>query len=277
MVAADGPRDAEPVYIGRLGLTDSTGRRLLVDWRSPAAEPFFGATHAQPMGLVSRRRYRWSRGRVTDYWDEVFTPDGLERPRRARRPVGVHRQPRQQPVRPDARRARHHPGRPGRHHPRGLPRHARRRRGPGTGKTVVALHRSAYLLYADPRLGAGRGSVLSSARTGPTSRTSPTCCPASARTACGPAPCVTSCRGFDGREETDPDVARLKSSADMVTAIEPAVRLYEEPPDRRDGGRHSLGRPLARRRRLGRGIRRRGAGYAAQRGRDQAWEALVPS
>jgi len=68
---------AEPIYVGRLGLTDSDGGRLLVDWRSPAAEPFFGATHAQPMGLASRRRYRWQRGRVTDYWDEVFTADGL--------------------------------------------------------------------------------------------------------------------------------------------------------------------------------------------------------
>src|SRR6185437_6182493 len=75
MVSADGP---EPVYVGRLGLTDKAGRRLLLDWRSPAAEPFFGATHANPMGLASRRRYRWTRGRVSDYWDEVFTPDGLE-------------------------------------------------------------------------------------------------------------------------------------------------------------------------------------------------------
>ena len=49
---------AEPTYVGRLGLTDSTGRRLLLDWRSPAAEPFFGATHGNPMGLASRRRYR---------------------------------------------------------------------------------------------------------------------------------------------------------------------------------------------------------------------------
>lgn len=62
IVAADDP---EPVYIGRLGLTDSTGRRLLLGWRSPAAAPFFGATHASPMGLTSRRRYRWIRGRVT--------------------------------------------------------------------------------------------------------------------------------------------------------------------------------------------------------------------
>ena len=47
IVSADNP---EPVYIGRLGLTDSAGRRLLLDWRSAAAEPFFGATHAKPDG-----------------------------------------------------------------------------------------------------------------------------------------------------------------------------------------------------------------------------------
>ncbi|MGN6503282.1 MAG: AAA family ATPase, partial [Pseudolysinimonas sp.] len=45
------PVDGEPVYIGRLGLTDAEGSRLLVDWRSPAAEPFFAATLAQPHGL----------------------------------------------------------------------------------------------------------------------------------------------------------------------------------------------------------------------------------
>src|SRR5580693_1442569 len=39
MVSADNP---EPIYVGRLGLSDAAGRRLLVDWRSPAAEPFFG-------------------------------------------------------------------------------------------------------------------------------------------------------------------------------------------------------------------------------------------
>src|SRR4051812_5092184 len=48
MVSADGAA----VYIGRLGLTDAEGHRLLIDWRSPAAEPFFGATHANPMGLA---------------------------------------------------------------------------------------------------------------------------------------------------------------------------------------------------------------------------------
>ena len=71
MVPADDPE--HPVYVGRLGLKDADGRQLLVDWRSPVAEPFFGATHGNPMGLASRRRYRWTNGRITDYWDEAFT------------------------------------------------------------------------------------------------------------------------------------------------------------------------------------------------------------
>jgi DNA helicase IV len=148
------------VYVGRLGLTDSAGRRLLVDWRSPAAEPFFAATHASPMGLASRRRYRWTRGRVSDYWDEVFTSGGLEghaalddqsafiaslgssRPARMRDVLGTIAADQDAIIRAGSRGALVVDG------------------GPGTGKTVVALHRSAYLLYSDPRLGHRRGGVL---------------------------------------------------------------------------------------------------------------------
>lgn len=71
IVPADG---GEPLWIGRLGLSDDTGDPLLVDWRTPAAEPFFAATSAHPLGLASRRRYRWSGGRIVDYWDEAFGP-----------------------------------------------------------------------------------------------------------------------------------------------------------------------------------------------------------
>ena len=158
------PADSsEPVYVGRLGLTDITQVvGLLLDWRSPAAEPFFGATHANPMGLASRRRYRWTGGRISDYWDEVFTADGVRRSRRrARRPVRIHRQPREQPVRPGCATC-SAPSRPIR---TTIIRAGSRGTlvvdgGPGTGKTVVALHRTAYLLYADPRLGHRRGGVL---------------------------------------------------------------------------------------------------------------------
>ena len=228
IVSADNP---EPVYIGRLGLTDSAGRRLLLDWRSPAAEPFFGATHANPMGLASRRRYRWTRGRVSDYWDEVFTPDGLEghaalddqsafiaslggsRSARMRDVLGTIQADQDAIIRAGSRGALVVDG------------------GPGTGKTVVALHRSAYLLYSDPRLGHRRGGVLfvgphqlylayvadvlpSLGEEGVQTATLRDLLP----------------EGAAAGIEADPDVARLKSSADLVKAIAKAVRFYENPP-----------------------------------------------
>ena len=117
----------------------------------------------------------------------------VRRARRARRPVRLHRQPGRQPVGPDARRARHHPGRPGRHHPRGIPRRSRRRRRSGYGedRRRSAPLRLPALLRPSPRVTAG-AACCSSARTSPTWPTSPTSCPASARRACRPAPCGTS-------------------------------------------------------------------------------------
>ncbi|WP_329125292.1 RNA polymerase recycling motor ATPase HelR [Streptomyces sp. NBC_01353] len=226
-----GADDGEPVYIGRLGLTDSTGHRLLLDWRSPAAEPFFAATHANPMGLASRRRYRWTRGRISDYWDEVFAADGLEG--RAAlddqsafiASLGTNRSPRMRDVlatiqsdqdaivRASSRGALVVDG------------------GPGTGKTVVALHRSAYLLYSDPRLGHRRGGVLFVGPHRPYLNYVSDVLPSLGEEG------VQTCtlrdlveEGAGAASETDPDVARLKSSADMVKAIEKAVRFYEEPP-----------------------------------------------
>ena len=191
-----GADDPEPVYIGRLGLTDSAGRRLLLDWRSPAAEPFFGATHANPMGLASRRRYRWTRGRITDYWDEVFTADGFDGHAAALDDQSAFiASLGQQPVGPDARRARHHPGRPGRDHPRRI------RAAPSSSTAARAPARPSSPCTAPPtcstptRASATTAAACcSSARTSPTWPTSPTSCPASARRACRPAPCATSSR-----------------------------------------------------------------------------------
>jgi hypothetical protein len=223
----------EPVYIGRLGLTDSRGRRLLVDWRAPAAEPFFAATHANPMGLTSRRRYRWTRGRISDYWDEVFTPEGLEGHAALDdqsafiASLGTSRSPQMRDVlstiqadqdaiiRASSRGALVVDG------------------GPGTGKTVVALHRAAYLLYSDPHLSGRRGGVLFVGPHRPylayIADVLPSLGEEGVQT-CTLRDLVT--EGAAAAVETDPDVARLKSSADMVKAIEPAVRLYEEPPSK---------------------------------------------
>ncbi|MFD8911340.1 RNA polymerase recycling motor ATPase HelR [Streptomyces sp. NPDC059575] len=231
IVRADAPEGAEPVYIGRLGLTDSDGRRLLIDWRSPAAEPFFAATHAHPMGLTSRRRYRWTRGRISDYWDEVFTTEGLEhhaalddqsafiatlgtnRSERMRDVLATIQADQDAIIRASSRGALVVDG------------------GPGTGKTVVALHRSAYLLHSDPRLGHRRGGVLFVGPHQPylnyVADVLPSLGEEGVRT-CTVRDLVA--EGATAGVEADPEVARLKSSAQLVKAIEKAVRFYETPP-----------------------------------------------
>ncbi|MFC0447419.1 RNA polymerase recycling motor ATPase HelR [Rhodococcus jostii] len=225
IVTAENP---EPVYVGRLGLMDSAGNQLLVDWRSPAAEPFFGATHANPMGLTRRRRYRWTGGRVGDYWDEVFTSDGFggnaalddqsafiaslgsNRSARMRDVLGTIQADQDAIIRAGSGGALVVDG------------------GPGTGKTVVALHRAAYLLYSDPRL---RHGVLFVGPHEPYLAYVADVLPSLGEE--GVQLCTLRdlvAEGSTAKIESDPDVARLKSSADLVKAIEAAVRFYEEPP-----------------------------------------------
>src|SRR5260370_3360804 len=103
--------------------------------------------------------------------------------------------------------------------------------GPGTGKTVVALHRSAYLLYSDPRLGHRRGGVLFVGPHQPylayVADVLPSLGEEGVQTATW-RDLVT--EGAAATMETDPEVAGLKSSAGLVQAIEAAVRFYENPP-----------------------------------------------
>jgi hypothetical protein len=228
MLAADDP---QPVYVGRLGLTDRAGRRLLVDWRSPAAEPFFGATHGNPMGLVSRRRYRWTRGRITDYWDEVFSSDGLagnaalDDQSAFIASLGSNRSPRMRDVLATIQADQDAIIRAGSSGALVVD------GGPGTGKTVVALHRAAYLLYSDPRLGHHRGAVLVVGPHQPYLDYVSDVLPSLGEEG------VQLCtlrdlvpEGATAAIEKDPAVARLKSAAGMVRAIEAAIGIYQEPP-----------------------------------------------
>src|SRR3954462_12722666 len=231
MVSPDSP---EPVYVGRLGLTDSAGRRLLVDWRSPVAEPFFGATHGNPMGLTSRRRYRWTRGRISDYWDEVFTSDGFgghaaalddqfafiaslgsNRSARMRDVLGTIQADQDAIIRAGSAGALVVDG------------------GPGTGKTAVALPRTASLLCSDPGLGHHRGGVLFVGPSEPYLAYVSDVLPSLGEEG------VQTCtirdlmpEGATAVPETDPQVAALKSSMDIHTVVEAAARFYEEPPSR---------------------------------------------
>jgi len=223
--------EAEPVYVGRLGLADEAGRQLLVDWRSPAAAPYFGATRAAPMGLVSRRRYRWTVGRVADYWDEVFTADGLDgraapddesafiaslgasRSARMRDVLATIAADQDAIIRAGSSGALVVEG------------------GPGTGKTVVALHRTAYLLYSDPRVARHHGRVLVVGPHEPylayVEDVLPSLGEEGVRT-CTLRDLVP--EGARAAAEADERVARLKASAAMVRAVEPAVGFYERPP-----------------------------------------------
>ena len=156
-IASDAPENPVPGhpelerrYIGRMGLDDRADnyRTLLLDWRAPMARPFYLATTAQPEGVTVRRHLR-TRGRtVTGIDDEVLSGDGSEVTRqgvgsetalyhamqRARTGhmhsiVETIQREQDQIIRDATRGVMVVQG------------------GPGTGKTAVALHRVAYLLY----------------------------------------------------------------------------------------------------------------------------------
>jgi DNA helicase IV len=154
-----GPADAGPAgqdgrhesfHIGRLAMSDAEHEPLVVDWRAPVAEPFYRATGARPMGLRRRRHFLTDARRVIDLEDELFAHGdgtggaealGLTGPSvllaalarahtgRMRDIVATVQAEQDEIIRAPLTGALVVQG------------------GPGTGKTAVALHRAAYLLY----------------------------------------------------------------------------------------------------------------------------------
>ncbi len=136
---------------------------MVVDWRAPVAEPFYRATGRQPMGLARRRHFA-TRGRLLlDIEDELF---GEPRPRSGSMPTATPRSARTGPTASGisghgALIAALETARSGRLGDivatiqgeqdeiirAEMPGVLVVQGGPGTGKTVVALHRAAYLLY----------------------------------------------------------------------------------------------------------------------------------
>lgn len=156
---------AQTLHIGRLGVLDAEYGPLVIDWRAPAAAPFYRATPLEP-GRVLRRRVIRSKGRkVIGVEDDLLRPDltptldgqelavigdgalmaslGRARSHTMRDIVSSIQKEQDEVIRAPAAGATLVTG------------------GPGTGKTAVALHRAAFLLYQDRRRYAGGILVVS--------------------------------------------------------------------------------------------------------------------
>ncbi|MEV4729023.1 RNA polymerase recycling motor ATPase HelR [Saccharopolyspora sp. NPDC049426] len=137
--------DGERRYIGRIGLFDSDDdyRPLLLDWRAPAARPFYVATAASPENMRRRRQFHTRGRQVTDFTDEVLgRPDGESGGDAAL--LAAVNAPRGEGMRDIVATIQTEQDRIIRLDHAGV---LVIEGGPGTGKTVVALHRVAYLLY----------------------------------------------------------------------------------------------------------------------------------
>ncbi len=148
----------QPRYIGRIGLRDEQRDTLLIDWRAPAAAVFYQATAADPQGVVRRRVLRCTGARVVAVEDDlldseidtdlVVVGEGAlmaqltrARDRTMHSIVATIQAEQDKAIRAPSKGVVSISG------------------GPGTGKTVVALHRAAFLLYSD-RNRYERGGVL---------------------------------------------------------------------------------------------------------------------
>ncbi|WP_167152966.1 UvrD-helicase domain-containing protein [Streptomyces sp. MBT27] len=238
-VRPDGTADiAETLHIGRIGVLDADYTPLVIDWRAPAAAPFYRSTPVDP-GRVVRRRVIRSKGRkVLGVEDDLMRPelkatlDGAELPvigdgalmaalgqarSHTMRDIVASIQAEQDLViRAPAASVTYVEG------------------GPGTGKTAVALHRAAYLLYQDRRRYAGGILIVS-----------PT--PLLVAYTEGVLPSLgeegqVAIRAVgnlvDGAEATeydDPAVARIKGSSRMLHVLRRAARGALEGPGEQPG------------------------------------------
>ncbi|MFE0496972.1 HelD family protein [Streptomyces albidoflavus] len=165
-VRPDGTADiAETLHIGRIGVLDADYAPLVIDWRAPAAAPFYRSTPVEP-GRVVRRRVIRSKGRqVLGVEDDLMRPEltarldgeplavvgdgalmaalGQARSHTMRDIVASIQAEQDRVIRAPAASVTLVEG------------------GPGTGKTAVALHRAAYLLYQDRRRYAGGILIVS--------------------------------------------------------------------------------------------------------------------
>ncbi|MHB9753482.1 HelD family protein [Streptomyces sp. BYX5S] len=156
---------AETLHIGRIGVLDADYSPLVIDWRAPAAAPFYRSTPVDPGRVVRRRVIRSKGHKVLGVEDDLMRPEltaylngerlpaigdgalmaalGQARSHSMRDIVASIQAEQDQVIRAPAASVTYVEG------------------GPGTGKTAVALHRAAYLLYQDRRRYAGGILIVS--------------------------------------------------------------------------------------------------------------------
>jgi len=215
--------DPEPRYIGRIGLRDSHRDTLLIDWRAPAAAVFYQATAATPQDVVRRRVLRSSGRKVLGVEDELLD-DSVDtdlaivgegalmaqlsraRDRSMHSIVATIQAEQDRAIRAPAKGVVAISG------------------GPGTGKTVVALHRAAYLLYTDRRRYEG-GGVLVVGPSGVFMRYIERVLPSLGETAVALRSLGEVVDGMRATRHDEPAVADVKGSAVMAQVMRRAARL----------------------------------------------------
>ncbi|GAB2777508.1 AAA family ATPase [Nocardioides salsibiostraticola] len=216
--------DAQPRYVGRLGLRDDAHESMLIDWRAPAAAVFYQATAATPLDVVRRRVLRCVGAKVLTVEDELLDPEGTgaddlpivgegalmaqlsrARDRSMHSIVATIQAEQDKAIRAPGRGVVSISG------------------GPGTGKTVVALHRAAYLLYNDRRR-YETGGVLIVGPSGVFMRYIERVLPSLGETAMALRSLGEVVDGMRATRHDEPAVADIKGSAAMAEVMRRAAR-----------------------------------------------------
>ncbi|NIZ93472.1 HelD family protein [Kineococcus rubinsiae] len=215
-------------YVGRLGLADERGTQVLVDWRAPAAQDFYQATAASPRDVV-RRRHLLTRGRhVTGVDDEVLVAAEGERTTGDAALLAAVTAPRTGRMTDIVATIQAEQDRVIRASERGV---LVVQGGPGTGKTAVALHRTAYLLYTHRERLARSGVLL----LGPSPvflRYVEQVLPALGETGVVPSTVGDLFPGVTATGEETPGAVAVKGDLRMVDVLAAAVAQRQRVPER---------------------------------------------